>query len=490
MQEELWKPSDKPQGQIRIENLVKPWVEGLKALIVSNRMDPELEQRLSKKLGLDITWCVCNMRKAQSQAKAIANNKYDIVIGQTGFLSHNIETLLSKACSANQIPYIRANKARVVSLAMSLVRDLGIDLRLPPPRSEVVLTSAPPQESKDGKVRKRTVVIIPQKPDDYKDLGIDILKFLESQDSYFSLGDLFTAIPGIPVIFEADGKINWNRMRPWTNAVGKILRDLNYVNAQVPTSMDPKRPRVWIRRDKQGHLQLESVRGNTEQERTPAEVSRSQPPPRRAHQPTGYAAGSRPRQNHRTGQKWLRKYEKMIRAHARGKAYVHPEDILRMLGVNLPPTLEIVWQEHMFWTRNTAPILRKLGFTPRTREFDGRKTRVWIHKKAGRPFNMSGPGEEYIEPLDHSPAPRTKRAPAQPRQIPTSPPAAQAPTQPHVHAGGAGVEFFSAPRQTPAPAPSTGPKAARISYSSIQGGNMEELVLLLTQAGWQVSFGP
>jgi hypothetical protein len=165
MQEEPWKPSDKPQGQIRIEDQVKPWVEGMTALLVSNRMDPELEQTLSRKLGLDITWAICDMRRAQSQAKAIANNKYDIVIGQTGFLSHNIENILAKACMANQVPYIRADKARLVSLAMALVRDLGIDLRATPPKSDVIRTSAPPKESRNGRTRRRTVVIIPQKPD-------------------------------------------------------------------------------------------------------------------------------------------------------------------------------------------------------------------------------------------------------------------------------------------------------------------------------------
>lgn len=475
MREEPWKPSDKPQGQIRIEDQVKPWVEGLKTLVISNRMDPELEKRLSEKLGLDITWAICDMRRAQAQAKAISKNKYDLVIGQTGFLSHNIENILARACMANQVPYIRADKARPTSTAMALIRDLGIDITKKPPEHDRIVVSAPPQESSNGRIRRRKVMTVPQQPEDYKDLDIDVLKFLETQDSYFRLEDLYRALPGLPIIFEADGNINWNKMRAWTNAIGKILRGLNYVNAQVPQGIDPKRPRVWIRRDRQSRIGLEGIREREpvdNQDRTPAEVARSQPPP----QPrTSYMPGSTPRQT-RTGQKWMRKYEKMIRAHAKGRMYVHPEDILRMLGVDLPPVEEIVWQNYMFWTKNTAPILRKLGFTPRTREFDGRKSRVWVHKSAPRYFTMGAPGEEYISPYDEeAPAPQPRRAAPQPR--PTAPrPVAQAPATPPV-------------AQAPV-AVAGGPKAVRISYSSISGGDSNELLMLLTQAGWAVSFGP
>jgi len=473
MQEEPWKPSDKPQGQIRIEDQVRPWVDGLKTLVISNRRDPELEDRLSKRLGLDITWAICNVRRAQAQAKAIANRKYDLVIGQTGFLSHNIETILARACTANQIPYIRADKARLVSLSLALVRDLGIDLKATPPKSDVIRTSAPPQESSNGRIRRRKIMTVPQRPEDYKDLDIDVLKFLENQDSYFRLEDLYRALPGLPIILDEDGGVNWNKMRVWTNAVGKILRGLNYVNAQLPQALDPKRPRVWIRRDKQNRLQLHGVRvpdnsRDNSRDYTPADVARNQPPPRSPA--TTYAPTPRPQQAR--GQKWMRKYEKAIRAHAKGKLYVHPEDILRMLGVKLPSAEHIVWQEHMFWTRNTAPVLRKLGFTPRTREFGGRKTRVWVHKKAPRYLTVGPPGEKYISPYEAARTPPRTTAP-QPRPAPQRQPAAQAPATPQ-----------------PRPTAPTGVKAVRISYSSIQGGNMEELVLVLTRAGWSVSFGP
>jgi hypothetical protein len=455
----------------------------MKALVISNRMDSELEERLSQKLGLDITWAICDMRRAQAQAKAISKNKYDLVIAQTGFLSHNVETIMSRACNANQVPYIRANKARPTSTAMALIRDLGLDITKEPPRHTRIVVSAPPQQSRSGKIRRRTIVNVPQEPADYKDLDIDILKFLEKQKTYFSLGDLFRALPGVPLICTQDGQINWNKMRPWMNAIGQILRKLNYVNAQIPQAIDPKRPRVWIRRDRQSIIQLQGVRDS---KMTPAEIARHQPPPRTPQtspaprrastsrrSPAPRTSSNRQPAQTRSGQKWLRKYEKMIRAHAKRKLYVHPEDILRLLGVDLPEAEEIVWQNYMFWTKNTAPVLRKMGFTPRQREFDGRKTRVWVHKSAPRYMFISPPGEEYVSPYDEEPAPRVAapRPGPRPRTIPAAapPPAAQAPSP---------------------TAPTGGSKAVRISFSSISGGDANELLLALTQAGWNVSFGP
>lgn len=488
MHEEPWLPSDKPQQQVAIEDQVRPWVLGMKALVISNRMDPELEVRLSQKLGLDITWAICDVRRAQAQAKSIARRGYDLVIAQTGFLPHKIESIIAPACSAHGIPYIRADKARPTSTARALIRDLGLDLSKEPPKHDRVVVSAPPMQSRNGRVRRRTIVTLPRSPEDYKDLDIDVLKFLERQESYFRMADLLRSLPGVPLITGPDGKINYGKMRLWTSAIGAILQKLNYVNTQIPQAVDPKRPRVWVRRDKQRLLRLPDQRTA---DRTPAEIARSQPEPQpRVTTPSRSRPRARPSSfvrtekftptRNSTGQKWLRKYEKAVRSHARDKMYVHPEDILRMLGVNLPPTKDIVWQEFMFWTKNVAPILRKMGFTPRQREFSGRKTRVWIHKKAPRYMYVSPPGREYIAPSEvpvPEPKPRS-RSQQPPVSIPlsraaASPPVAQAPAPP-----------------LPAVSPATGPKSVRVSYSSLQGGSMEEITLLLTQAGWSVSFGP
>lgn len=490
MHEKPWLPSDKPQEQVAIEDLVRPWVSGMKALVLSNRTDPELEMRLSKKLGLDITWAICDVRRAQAQAKAIASRRYDIVIGQTGFLPHKIEAIIAPACQSYGVPYIRADKARPTATARALIRDLGLDITKEPPKSKRIMVSAPPQQSSDGKIRRRTIVTLPQKPEDYKDLDIDILKFLEKQDSYFRMEDLLRTLPGIPVITGADGKINYGRMRTWTTSVSSVLQKLNYVNAQIPQSIDPARPRVWVRRDRQ-QLLMGSGRGSAD--RTPAEVARSQPPvgfrppdadPQRKSKLADWGrfstANAQPKLVVKTraaptrgigDKKWLQKYERALRSYARDRMYVHPEDVLRnVLGLDLPPTRSIVWQNYMFWTKNIAPILRKMGFTPRQREFDGHKTRTWIHTNAPRGFHVGPPGQEHT-------APEAKRA-SKPRR------AQQTPTpQPQPVAGASSLRPHVFPT-------SSGPKSVRLSFSSISGGDMQELVLLLTQAGWSVSFGP
>jgi len=495
MQDEPWLPSDKPQGQkqVRIEDLVRPWVDGMTTLVISNRMDPDLERRLSERLGLDITWAICDMRRAQAQAKAISNRKYDLVIGQTGFLSHNIETIIARACNANGVPYIRAEKARPTSTAMALIRDLGLDITKEPPKSDTIRTSAPPQTSSDGTIRRRTIVMVPQRPEDYKDLDIDVLKFLEGQSTYFRLEDLMRSMRGIPIILESSGMVNWTKMRIWTNAIGAILRRLNYVNAQLPPAVDPKRPRVWVRRDRQSHLRIE---GMYDDDRTPAEISRQQeqeqeqrqqPQPPRPRQPVRSAprpSGGRSRKT-RTAEpidrpnKWLKKYDKAIRAYAKDKLYVHPEDIIRMLGVDLPPTRDIRWQYYQFWTKNCAQVLRKMGFMSRQREFGGFKARVWIHKKAPRYLYVSGPGTAYVGPATRAEASRAPATrPSTPARQPTPRPVAQAPAPTPIR------------QEKPMSASTIGPKTVRISFSSISGGDMQELLLVLTQAGWAVSFGP
>lgn len=476
MQEEPWKPSDKPQGQIRIEDTVRPWVEGMTALVVSNRMDPDLEKRLGEKLGLDITWAICDMRRAQAQAHAIARNKYDIVIGQTGFISHNVEEILSRACGANNIPYIRAEKARPTATAMALIRDLGIDITKEPPvdTTRVMEEVKHEPESQAVRIRRRNI-IVPQEPKDYKDLDIDILKFLERNDTYFRLEEVFQALPGVPIVYSADGTVNWNQMRLWMNAVGQILRKLNYVNTQLPQSIDQSRPRVWIRRDRQTKLSHEAI-GNVEQnyERTPAEVARSQPSPQ-ARQQAWPSSSKNTRQNN-VDQVWLLKHEKAVRAYAKDKLYVHPEDTLRLLEVKLPSSSEIIWPSYMYWTKRIALILRKMGFSSRQREFDGKKLRVWIHKKSPRFMPISPPGQGYVAPHLYKSRPRGRQPaplrPVAPQPVPSRP-VAKAPSP------------ASLPRVAAA-----GSKSVRISFSSISGGSSDDLLLALTQAGWAVSFGP
>lgn len=453
MQEEPWLPSDKPQGQIKIEEQVRPWVEGMTTLVISNRSDPELESKLADKLGLDITWAICDIRRAQAQAQAIRRNKYDLVIGQTGFMGHGIEVIIAQAAKDAEVPYIRADKARPTSTALALIRDLGLDLSQDPPNPTRVLTQAPLEEKSSGRIRKRRIVTVPVDPKEYKELDIEVLKFLESQNSYFRMEEVLRSIKGIPLILTSDGKLNFSKMNSWTVAIARILKDLNYISTQVPTAIDPDRPRVWVRRDRQHLLSRQSAIAKDAAKRP---------------------AASRAPKEKADDKVWTRKHDKIIRAFAKDKMYVHPEDILVELGLDLPNPEHLIMQNYMFWTKHAATVLRKAGFTPKSRNVSGTNRRVWIHKKA--PFGMviypPGVYPEIEEPKER--------------------PVAKASSVPFPEA--ASIMSSPSPESTQsatvAPKPSDGTKSVRISYSSIVGGDMQEILLLLTQAGWNVSFGP
>lgn len=465
MQEKPWLPSDKPQGQIKIEDQVRPWVEGMTTLVISNRADPELESKLTDKLGLDITWAICDIRRAQAQAKAIRGKKYDLVIGQTGFMGHGIESIIAQAAKDVEVPYIRADKARPTSTALALIRDLGLDISKEPPNPVKIRAQAPPEERSNGRIRRRRVVTVPVDPKDYKELDIEVLRFLDAQNSYFRMGDVLRSIKGIPLVLTAEGKINFSKMHGWTVAIARILKDLNYVNTQLPTAIDPNRPRVWIRRDRQHLLNPQNTRAKkrAETERFQAGIERfSEAVVEKSH---------RPRTLGNSGE-WMQKHGKIVRAFVKDKLYVHPEDILIAIGLDLPDG-QLVMQDYMYWTKRAAKVLRKMGFTPRSRNVSGTSRRVWIHKKAPPGMVIHPPGE-YPDFEKYKEKPVAKASSV---DFPEA----------------ASIMSTSEPGRAPGSTvaqPSAGPKSVRVSYSSIEGGDMQEILLLLTQAGWNVSFGP
>jgi len=97
---------------------------GRSLLFVSNRKDPQLEQRLSEVLepsGLD--WCDGKSRQIDSAVERIRTGRYDLVIGATGFMAHKDERKLVDAC-AGLAGYVRAFKGRELACLRAIVRDL------------------------------------------------------------------------------------------------------------------------------------------------------------------------------------------------------------------------------------------------------------------------------------------------------------------------------------------------------------------------------
>ena len=490
MQEEPWLPSDKPQGQqqIKIEDRVRGWVEGMATLVISNRPDPELEKNLSDKLGLDITWAICDTRRAQAQAKAIRRKKYDLVIGQTGFMGHGIESIIAQAAKDVGVPYIRANKARPQSTALALIRDLGLDISKEPPKSDRIRVSAPPEEKSNGRIRRRRIVTVPNDPKEFKDLDLEILRFLETQKGYFHMEQVLRAIKGIPLVLEGDGKINFSKMRVWTAAIGTELRRLNYVNGQVSGLIDPRRPRVWVRRDRQYLLNPNKPRpADAEDSVEEEDFSPSKPIPTSGAMPLRSTPRAAPGGSPRSQVKWTQKYERAVRGFARGRMYVHPEDVLReAIGLDVPENPAM--QDYMFWTKNIARILRKMGFLPRSRNTLGTTRRVWIHKKAPPGMYIAPPGSDYDDP--NPPGTQASTIPFPDAPVPEATPEPEPAFDPQPVFVTDPFPDTPAPRPEPEAAVAAGPKSVRVSFSSIQGGTMEEITLLLTQAGWTVSFGP
>lgn len=118
------KPVKTPE-EIILE-LVKSHTNGLRALFVSNRIDVELETKLTKMLGLKITWCEGSPRQVQSQCERIAKGNYDIVLSATGFQTHGVDGALCKAAKTRRVKYVRVNRGRPSACVQAIARDLGL----------------------------------------------------------------------------------------------------------------------------------------------------------------------------------------------------------------------------------------------------------------------------------------------------------------------------------------------------------------------------
>ena len=98
---------------------------GRRAVFVTNRNDPELQQRLSDACAFGaLDWAESEPRRIDAVADAIASKRYDLVIAATGFLNHTVDEKLSRACRGAGVPYVRANRGRVAACMRALARDL------------------------------------------------------------------------------------------------------------------------------------------------------------------------------------------------------------------------------------------------------------------------------------------------------------------------------------------------------------------------------
>lgn len=116
-----------PDPQERIVEAVLPVTRGKRALFVSNRADPDLQQTIEDAFGFkELTWCEGNPRRVQAVAAQVTSGTFDIVMGATGFQSHSMDTHLIRACRRASIPYVRVHRGRRLATALALAREFGI----------------------------------------------------------------------------------------------------------------------------------------------------------------------------------------------------------------------------------------------------------------------------------------------------------------------------------------------------------------------------
>jgi hypothetical protein len=115
---------------------VRDVIGGMRAVVISNRKDHNLETGLERELGIEavVVDAAGRPRRISAIADRISSLCCDLVISITGFLPHKDETVLARAARKADVPYIRARKNSVSSIARAVERDLGLGRAANPER--------------------------------------------------------------------------------------------------------------------------------------------------------------------------------------------------------------------------------------------------------------------------------------------------------------------------------------------------------------------
>lgn len=114
-----------PDPRLELRERARAYTRGRRLLFVSNRKDPQLEQRLNEALQPALLdWCDGKASQIDAKAKRLQGGGYDVVIMATGFLSHSGENKLREACG-RATAYVRAFKGRELACLRAVVRDMG-----------------------------------------------------------------------------------------------------------------------------------------------------------------------------------------------------------------------------------------------------------------------------------------------------------------------------------------------------------------------------
>lgn len=117
-------PEEDPMA--RLQAVVRPYTEGRKALLVSNRKDTLLAEQIRADLDFyEVDLALIDPRRLQSAEEAILGGAYDFVLEVNGFLSHSADGLVSEACHRANTRLIRVGKGRPRNVLRVLARVLA-----------------------------------------------------------------------------------------------------------------------------------------------------------------------------------------------------------------------------------------------------------------------------------------------------------------------------------------------------------------------------
>jgi len=103
---------------------VLPWTRGLRAVLVTNRADPELDRVLQTTLELaELEHEIALPRRIDALAERIEARRYDLVLSATGFQSHSTSSRLEAAARRAGVPCVRTHRARRLACIRALHRD-------------------------------------------------------------------------------------------------------------------------------------------------------------------------------------------------------------------------------------------------------------------------------------------------------------------------------------------------------------------------------
>ena len=105
-------------------------LRGKRALVVTNRDDGELGDRLLQTMQLGSVDVVrSDPRRIEAATASVIARRFDIVLAASGFMDHSTDGVMKtvSACAKARVPYVRVAKPRPAACVRAIARAFGID---------------------------------------------------------------------------------------------------------------------------------------------------------------------------------------------------------------------------------------------------------------------------------------------------------------------------------------------------------------------------